>query len=705
MRTPARVVVAASILLAVVGPAATATAEDPPLQTTSTWVVDVDAAAVRVTIEITAVDGSAFDVATLPLPAGATEIEVVADGDPVEVAADAPGVVDPPGSVRRVVVSFTLPDPGPREGGAVRVNPAYIHVPVPAWGESSSVRVELPDDYAVTTRGAAPVRSRLIGRLVLSVGAVSEGFVVEGYRDAGSTVALVEGAPTIVVRGWPGDDPWLEATVAVAETLLPRLAERVGLPWPVRRLVLRESAEPATETYGDRFTRGEADVLAGEELDAQLLLHVLGHAWFDEELFVDRWIAEGLAEAYAETTLVAAGRAPLRSRPQRPDLDDPAASPLADWQGPGPTGPADAAAEAWARDAAWWLVGGYLDVAGDEAMAAVLAAAAADEIAYRADRPAEQVEGVDDWRRFLDLLEEVGGVDVDEATFRLLTGADATLMGRRAAARSTYRRLEDAGDGWRPPLEVRRLMGAWRFPEAEEAMGEAAELLGRRDALVARANALGIGFPDGVEEAYEAADDLATVDELLRRVEEALVALEEAAEAVRREEGFLESIGAWGGGPRRSYAAAASAFQRGELGAAVIRAAEAVEAVDELTASGRQRLLLGGGVLLVLLVASVVGVVTAGRDEAPVEIVPVPADHGPVSKHAARPTVGTALVEPAGGAQETGGDDDGRPLPVVEPDEPDPTADELQVPGPAGAATTTDQVPPVGMPGVDATHR
>jgi len=67
------------------------------------------------------------------------------------------------------------------------------------------------------------------------------------------------------------------------------------------------------------------------------------------------------------------------------------------------------AIEAHGYAASWMVVGRIVEEIGSERMRAVLGAAWDDVIAYQGDAGIDLLSGKDDWRRFLDLLEKVGG--------------------------------------------------------------------------------------------------------------------------------------------------------------------------------------------------------------------------------------------------------------------------------------------------------
>ena len=97
------------------------------------------------------------------------------------------------------------------------------------------------------------------------------------------------------------------------------------------------------------------------------------------------------------------------------------------------------------------------------------AAASDGTTAYPGDGAPEHTALPNDWRRFLDLTQELGGVD-DAAslieTWVLPNGAAAQLADRETA-RAAYEQLATADGDWAAPPVVRLALDGWRFGDAE----------------------------------------------------------------------------------------------------------------------------------------------------------------------------------------------------------------------------------------------
>jgi hypothetical protein len=244
-------------------------------------------------------------------------------------------------------------------------------------------------------------------------------------------------------------------------------------------------------------------------------------------------------------------------------------------------------------------------------MRAIFRAAHDDLIAYRGAGPAEPVPAPDGWRRYLDLLEELGGSTTAERLFRayVVTPDGARELDARSAAREAYAGLVEEGDGWLPPHYVRSEMGAWRFPAARSRITEATDLLALRDQIEEAATVLGLEPDDSLEAAYEsAADNLVEAGAVAEAELGALDDLAAADAATRAAPDLVATVGLIGETPRSGYEAGAAAFEAGDLEAAGASALDALALVADAPRVGRERLLAAVGITvgIVLLLGLVV---------------------------------------------------------------------------------------------------
>jgi hypothetical protein len=149
-------------------------------------------------------------------------------------------------------------------------------------------------------------------------------------------------------------------------------------------------------------------------------------------------------------------------------------------------------------------------------------------------------------------------------------------------------------------------MAAWRFPVALAQIERATEILDLRDRIEARAAALGVAVPAGLEAAYEsAAADVSTAQGPAQVRLQGLDELEEAAAAVAAPRDILIDIGLIEAvAPEDALAAAKVAFGAGAFGDVVAHADAAVASLAAAPETGRMRVvaavLIGIGLLVSL---------------------------------------------------------------------------------------------------------
>ena len=307
---------------------------------------------------------------------------------------------------------------------------------------------------------------------------------VTARNDDGLELKAVDVPDAVInVGSWPGDDEWRDDVVQAVEEGFPVLQNLIGIPWNAgETLAILEALDPNLLGYGGWYVTGEDRIEIGEFVDPHLVLHELSHAWFDGSLFNRRWITEGLAEEFS-----ANGRRGNGSwtRPHRPGVSVSGVGGGSGRPAAERVGEADSFddsmedQEQYGYNASWWVMRRLVEEIGVEGVAAIIEGAHLDLIAYRSTDDPELVDELDDWRRFLDLAEELGGAEAFEATVRkyVATEDQLVLLDERAVARDLYQDLLDASDGWQVPYVVRQEMEAWDFGAAAERIDDALEVL------------------------------------------------------------------------------------------------------------------------------------------------------------------------------------------------------------------------------------
>lgn len=515
-----------------------------------------------------------------------------------------------------VRVAFDLPGGAPRSKSEVRVGPAFATFVAWAFGDTGSVRIVVPAAFDTATTGSDLTKTVAGGSTVLTanVADVSSWFVVvnaDRQSQLTDVAVRLRDGEQLRIRAWPDDPIWNRDVTDLLTRGLPELVDLIGLPWPVSgSITVSEVHTPLLEGYSGVFYAGRNRIEVSEDLDDLTIVHEASHAWFNGNLFRGRWIDEGFADAYAAEALA---RLDLGSwTPDDVAPTNRAAVKLNDWVAPGRI--SDAATDAreqFGYDASWTVIRSLVNEIGIERMRQVLAAASGGLIAYAGAGGPERVGGTADWRRLLDLVDEVGGSTKADGLFRtwVVSRNDLGLMDQRDAARARYQELVRRGGDWRPPLNVRAPLSDWTFPLATARIQAADALLTTRDTLTAEAAALGVTLPTAFRTAYETATtSLDPATAVADRELAELASLDRATAAVRSPHDALAALGLIGSDPEAALADARKAFSAG-ADDAPSRAAAVADLMAGAADSGRQRLLLaivGADVLFGLVVIAVV---------------------------------------------------------------------------------------------------
>lgn len=614
---------------------ATALAAGPDLTlvTVATYTVQPDQGRVRVTVDLTAANRRAdtrvnrfyFDHAFLAVQPGATG-PALAKGPPGASAGVASRTADATilrinfgprlygGKTTSLRFTFDLVDVGTATRRLVRVGASLVAFPVWAFASDgtagSSVSVRFPKGYEVSvdsgsfaTRSAAPD-----GGVTLATGPLASPLVFFAYVSATqpatyrtATLSVDDRGSTIplTLRAWADDRTWASRVGDLFARALPALSRDIGLAWPHREpVVVQEAVSRSTGGYAGLYDPQAGVIQVAYWASQPVIVHEAAHGWFNGALLADRWAVEGFASLYAQRAL-----GTLKIKAATPVLSDKlkaAAFPLNAW--PATPDPA-AGSEAYGYAASSVLAGLIAERAGAGALSRVWADAR-DRIGAYQPPPArgggtpETVAGPPDWRGLLDLLEAETGADfTDLWRAWVARPGDAVLLGQRAAARSAYRDLLAAADGWTLPRSIRDALRAWRFEGATTQMSAARSVLAQRTILEGRASAAGVDLPSSAQDRFEAGDLGGAVREMQRQLV-AVAAIEAAASSRSTGAGDpLAGIGLAGAHPDRDLAAARAALVADDAGTAVALADGAEEVWTGAHDEGRRRALMAGALL------------------------------------------------------------------------------------------------------------
>ena len=662
---PASVAVLLALLLAVVGglvpaaapgapiptpfaPAVVRAADDIEITTAARYTVQPGERRVRVTVDVTAVNRKPnrvsggtvtryfYDGVNLGIQPEARGVRATQGGDAarVEIARrDGFRLVTVLfreniyfGQTARVRLTFDLPGGEPRSESDVRVGEAFTTFMAWAFGDTGTVRVEVPSSFRVDISGASLEAAP--GEDGFAVYTASTGDPLDWYAwiNATDERALtrdrlsLEGGDEVVIRGWPEDERWRARVRTLLRDGVPELVRQIGLAWPVEgALTVTEVHTPLLEGYAGFYDAETDAITISEELDELTIIHEASHAWFNKALFAERWITEGLADEYAARVLreLALGY----PGPDAVKRTSKAAFPLASWPPPAPIDTEEGdAREQYGYAASWVVMRSILRIVGVDGMRDVFAAADAGTTAYRGEAPPERSRMPNDWRRFLDLADELGGRDGVEALLRkwVLDDGAAKLLPVRAQARRAYSDLVDAGGTWAPPVEIRMAMDRWAFADATDDIETATAILEARDRIAAAAAAEGLDPDGGLEVDYESADSLAELATLEARAGESFAVLGElaaAADAVAAPRDWLTDLGLDGEDPALGLQSARDAWEAGNLEAARSTAAASVATLAAAPEAGRSKAIAygAGGTVLVVVIAGLVALIVARR--------------------------------------------------------------------------------------------
>lgn len=424
------------------------------------------------------------------------------------------------GQSRTVEISFVLPVGAIRGDGLFFSNAAFHSFPIWSFSDpgTGSLTVRVPDNAELAEFGGG-----------LRVSGLEEGFVlwepsdfsvpedVFSYVTITVDEALVSeefsvAGQEIVLRSWPGDDVWATFARDTIEKGLPALESTIGLPVPDQdSLEVTESVAPYFYGYAGWYDPADTTIEVGNELDDAVMLHELSHAWFNDALFDERWVNEGLAEEFTWRTQRTLNW-PTEETPSEPGRLDPSAVALVEWSNTVVASPGDdqiRETEEYGYATSWYTVRELVELIGLDGMQQVIAAADANTISYVGEDPLERTAVDDDWRRLLDLISEAAPLDAHDAIEELFVayvisdGWEDELEARRDA-RDAYNDLLVATPQWRVPTELRVALTNWDFDTSASVVQDATAVLDRFLIVSEEAERRSLTLSDAARVAYEA---------------------------------------------------------------------------------------------------------------------------------------------------------------------------------------------------------
>jgi hypothetical protein len=501
------------------------------------------------------------------------------------------------GDSQTIHLRYDVPYQPPRADGLSRANDALVMFPAFSPGDPglTGIEVRLPASYTVEVVGDALDEHESGGETVLTASGIENPdlftaiVVATDDEKLLSTEIEVEGRD-VEVRAWPDDQEWSDFVGQQLGDIMPELDELVGQPWPTERgLQVIETASPYAHGYAGWYDQVDHSISLGDELDPLVIAHELSHVWFNANMFEARWINEGFADEYAQTTMQQLGKP--ADDAVAPDRHGPGAVALNDWSTPSLLEQQDDVTEAYGYGTAFYVIDRIATEIGVDKMREVIDAVSHDRIPYAGDPETEDVHGVATWQRLLDQLENVGGSRQASELFRgyVVTADEIDDLAARAEARTAYAALVERGDGWTPPLALRLAMSEWKFDAAGQAVIEASAVLDLRDRIEDELDGRDVG-PLALEDSYESTREIADVQAEATATLDAAEAYRAADERMDEGPGLLGSIGLLASGADGDLDRAADRIAAGDPEAS-LDASQAVQGdLDHATRNGVLRL-------------------------------------------------------------------------------------------------------------------
>lgn len=435
------------------------------------------------------------------------------------------------------------------------VTAAYVYLPAIVVGDSSTVRITVPQDrdWDVTLEPYDCPESDP-GEYVCGA---SEGVQVAAWvevtqpdalQSTDSAVQLANDEITLTISYFPGEEGWASHTQDLSDAALPVLEELFGFPYQgPTSLIIAERGRQDIAGYEGTFGCLPSYCVIGITpiADDSTALHELAHLW--TEMFDARWLAEGLAEFMSKRA--AADLAPLVSTPQ--------------------TGPPPRTVELYLDE---WGATRYMIGASEDVVA-------------------REHTGYWESRRFFETLEKTIGLPALQAT-----NAAAADLDRGIDSRTYLDLLEEVSGTHLDNLFLERVFPPFFAPILEQRRRAHEQLVAlRADAAEAELH---------LRERTQELIDAWSFDEATRDMDEAEAALDaymDARDRLDEPRSLWQKIGLWGQDPNDELDASAAEFSVGRFANATKRAEEAGNMVDGAGRAGQVRLLAAIGVLAAII--------------------------------------------------------------------------------------------------------
>ncbi len=486
--------------------------------------------------------------------------------------------------------------------GVLLVTPFYVFVPMVAAGDEATVTTTTPGGTPWSVSLEPGECEQLAEGLACSG---SETVYVAGLLEVrqpdatqlDSFSVAVDGADVSVsLTYFQSEDAIAAHQREVIEQTLPLFAEAYGFPYPGPAAVsVAHSGRQSVLGY-EGLTECAQDfcsILISPGARDYTLAHELAHLW--SGIFAERWLSEGFAD-WATTQVI--DRAPdgLLTGDLTPTVRATVPLQLDDWEYEGSA--IGASAEELERSAA-----GY-----DYSLRFVrtLASEVGAETLGKVNRTLAESGEPADSRRYMDLLEEASGGNLD-SLFLLWVFPESSraIVKERRVARDRFdavaARLAEEGLAEEALQAAREAIADWRFSAAlgeldavEANIGRFLEVQSELQDLEEDARTLGLELPQSFAAAVSGGD-LDAADDQIAAARAALGAYGVASERLAEPRNVWQRFGLLFDDPDDELAKAREAFESGRFERVRDHAAAAIETVDDASRSAMLRLLVVAG--------------------------------------------------------------------------------------------------------------
>jgi hypothetical protein len=505
--------------------------------------------------------------------------------------------------------------------------------------DTGSVSVVVPDSFSlqVVNGSDLTMTGDTGGQQTFSSGTVPTPvnfFACVEATDAASLghTAVTAAGQAFDLQSWPEDSTWAGSIRDQLAGDVQRIEDLTGLKVPGGTIAVTENAGGVND--GGVFYNPKTKTLSlPEAATLSQVTQGLARIWFNDSLFKDKWVSEGLA-GYAEQAAGEGNYTPCAAPGAYPGSGGVS---LEMWQKlTYDSSLQDTNVAAWQSDAACYFFTTLAKAMGPADFKAVMTGIANGEMAYQGATPAEKLAGATPTlssQQVLDLFDELGMVpggvtDLDTAQNLLSTWGlfDSASLGARSASRKTYHALETAARNWKLPLAVRGPMSTWDFTAANKAMTTASQILAMRDQIVAQLPGFSLDGTE-IQKRFQSAGTQADLDNALaltRREADAGTKIGDATKLEQAGRDVLQTIGLLGTDPGASLKQARTDLQNDDPDRASAEAQAVIDQMNGSNAKGLERTLLAVlaigllvllGCLLVFLRRRLTTPKTRGPDE------------------------------------------------------------------------------------------